>query len=350
VNLASLFGVGPHVASHREKWLSGIGGGLAASLVVLIGLLATRWMDTPPHSSALPLAVASMAASAVLLFAMPHAPLSQPWPVLGGHLVSALTGVWCALQINSVVISAGVAVAAAITLMYYLRCLHPPGGATALSAVLGSPLIAEMGYRYVLFPVLSGVLTLLVFALLFNAAFAGRRYPAHLAFRQSSSTATAAPIAARTSTARTAAVPTDPTVNAAEQRAAPPPVHSEQPLSQEDFFAAMATHGSFVDISAEGLTELLESARQHARQAAQPLGHLATGRFFSNGALGQAWSVREVVRIDAGDGVTPASLHFRVVAGASEAPSTTCSEDAFRAWARYEVVPVGHLWRKRAAP
>lgn len=320
MSVASFLGVGPNVTPHREKWLSGIGGGLAVTLVVFLGLTTSDWLNAAAPVSAWPVAVASMAASAALLFALPHAPLSQPWPVVGGHVVSAVTGVWCALHIEDTALAGGVAAGGAITLMYYLRCMHPPGGATALSAVLSTPLIADIGYRYAVFPVLTGTLALVVFALLFNFAFPWRRYPAYLFFR-SQPTPAAAPVEDTT-----------------------------RSLSQEDFFAAMQAHGSFVDITADGLTELLESARQHARQASPPPEHLAVGQFFSNGALGQAWCVRQIMRIDNASGADTASLHYQVVAGNAGETLAACSADEFRRWARFEVVPAGPLWRKRAAP
>jgi len=121
--------------------------------------------------------VASMGASAVLLFAVPHGPLSQPWPVFGGHLVSALVGVSCAQMIDQPVLAAAMAVGLAIGAMHYLRCIHPPGGATALSAVVGGDAVHQLGFQFVLTPVMLNVITMLLVALLFNAPFAWRRYP-----------------------------------------------------------------------------------------------------------------------------------------------------------------------------
>jgi CBS-domain-containing membrane protein len=119
-----------------------------------------------------------MGSSAVLLFAAPHAPLSQPWAVFGGHLVSAFVGISCAKWLPDPVLAAPVAVAAAIAAMHYLRCMHPPGGATALGAVVGGEAVHQLGYQFVVTPVMLNVATILVAALLFNAPFAWRRYPA----------------------------------------------------------------------------------------------------------------------------------------------------------------------------
>ena len=83
--------------------------------------------------------VPSMGASAVLLFAVPHSALGQLWNVIGGHLISAAIGVACYQWLPSNGIAAGASVGLAIGAMYYTRCIHPPGGATALAAVIGGP-------------------------------------------------------------------------------------------------------------------------------------------------------------------------------------------------------------------
>ncbi|MEQ1591108.1 MAG: HPP family protein [Thiobacillaceae bacterium] len=156
--------------SEREQWISAAGG--------LIGILAVLWVSHAllgDHAGIL--AVSSMGSSAVLLFAAPHGAMSQPWPVIGGHLVSAVVGVVCAQSIPAPILSASVAVAASIGLMYGLRCLHPPGGATALFAVLGGPPILALGYNYLFVPVLLNAVAMLIVAVLFNYPFVWRRYP-----------------------------------------------------------------------------------------------------------------------------------------------------------------------------
>lgn len=159
-----------YVASHGEKWLSGIGGFVA---ILTIMLVTHALMDLQDSF----LVVASMGASAVLLFAIPHGVMSQPWAVLGGHLVSALIGVSMASLIPSPALASALAVSLSIIAMYYLRCLHPPGGATALSAVIGGSAVQTMGFAFVIAPVLINVLLLLAVGYLFNVPFAWRRYP-----------------------------------------------------------------------------------------------------------------------------------------------------------------------------
>lgn len=160
-------------ASHSERLLSALGGGL--------GILAVLWVSSAvlDHHGAT-LLVASMGASAVLLFAVPHGALSQPWSVFGGHLVSAAIGVTCARYIPAPMLAAALAVGLAIGAMYFLRCLHPPGGASALVAVLGGDAVRELGYGFILSPVLVNAAILITVAVLFNLPFHHRRYPSAL--------------------------------------------------------------------------------------------------------------------------------------------------------------------------
>ncbi|OLL32212.1 hypothetical protein BTH42_07095 [Burkholderia sp. SRS-W-2-2016] len=127
-------------------------------------------------STSIPLLVAPMGASAVLLFAVPASPLAQPWSIIGGNLVSATVGVTCAKLIGDPTLAAAVAVALAISGMFALRCVHPPSGAVALTAVLGGPVIHALGYRFVLEPILIQSAALLFGALVYHAA-TGHRYP-----------------------------------------------------------------------------------------------------------------------------------------------------------------------------
>jgi CBS domain-containing membrane protein len=154
----------------------------ASLLTVLgcfVGLLAvgaiSRAVVGSEHA---PFIAAYMGAAAVLIFAAPHSPLSQPWPLLGGHVVSAFVGVTCRELIPDMLLASASAVALAILVMHALRCLHPPGGAAAMVAVVGGPDIHALGYWYVLAPVGLNALVLLGLALLINNAIPNRKYPA----------------------------------------------------------------------------------------------------------------------------------------------------------------------------
>lgn len=124
----------------------------------------------------IPLLVAPMGASAVLLFAVPASPLAQPWSIIGGNLVSATIGVTCANAIADPTLAAALAVALSIGGMFALRCVHPPSGAVALTAVLGGPAIHALGYGFVLEPIAVQSAALLAAALAYHAA-TGHRYP-----------------------------------------------------------------------------------------------------------------------------------------------------------------------------
>lgn len=157
--------------SDREQWISAGGALLAVVAVLAIGRAVNAGGGVLPIT-------ASMGASIVLLFAVPHGAMSQPWPLVGGHVISAIIGVTCARWLhNDPMIAAALAVALALVTMYSLRCLHPPGGATALYAVLGGPSVHALGYGYVFSPVLLDVSVLLAVAVLFNYPLMWRRYP-----------------------------------------------------------------------------------------------------------------------------------------------------------------------------
>lgn len=160
----------PIARSLDEAGRSGIGGLLG---IFFAGAIATLWLGGVDE---LPLLVAPMGASAVLLFAVPSSPLAQPWPILGGNTVSALIGVAAAQAIGWPLLAAAVAVAIAIMIMSLMRCLHPPGGAVALTAVIGAPHIIQKGFLFALSPVLINSVLLALAAIIYNR-FMGRSYP-----------------------------------------------------------------------------------------------------------------------------------------------------------------------------
>ena len=129
------------------------------------------------------LLIGSFGASSVLVYGLIHSPLAQPRNLIGGHLVSALIGVTVHKVVPDVLwIAAPLAVALSIVLMQVTKTLHPPGGATALIAVMGSENIGRLGYFYVVSPVLSGSMILLIVALIVNNRTPGRNYPTRSRF------------------------------------------------------------------------------------------------------------------------------------------------------------------------
>src|SRR5689334_23909736 len=117
--------------SERERLRAATGALLGILLTGMLGHLALG------ADAILPAIVAPMGASAVLLFAVPASPLAQPWSIIGGNTISAIMGVAAASAIHDPIIATGVGVSLAIAAMSFTRCLHPPGGAAALTAVLG---------------------------------------------------------------------------------------------------------------------------------------------------------------------------------------------------------------------
>jgi CBS domain-containing membrane protein len=122
--------------------------------------------------------IGSFGASSVLIYGAINSPLAQPRNLIGGHLVCAVVGVTIHKIIpNEIWLSSALAVSLSIVMMQITKTLHPPGGATALIANIGSVKIKALGYMYVLSPVLSGVLILFVVALVFNNITPNRKYP-----------------------------------------------------------------------------------------------------------------------------------------------------------------------------
>ncbi len=114
---------------------------------------------------AVPVLATSMGAAAVLMFAAPDSPLASSWAFVVGNLVSALIGVTIFQLAGDVFWSGALAVAASIFVMHFLRCQHPPGGATALMAVIGGSQIHQLGYLYILAPIGINVLIFQFFVL-----------------------------------------------------------------------------------------------------------------------------------------------------------------------------------------
>ncbi|MCX5480114.1 HPP family protein [Kaistia geumhonensis] len=134
-------------ATLRARALACLGAIIGIALTGLVAALVTG------HGAHLPLIVAPIGASAVLVFAVPASPLAQPWPVIGGNTLSALVGVAVARLVHDPVIASGLAVGLAIAVMSLTRSLHPPGGAAALTAVIGGSAVASAGFLFAFLPV-----------------------------------------------------------------------------------------------------------------------------------------------------------------------------------------------------
>jgi CBS-domain-containing membrane protein len=151
----------PRVSASEILW-SWVGGFIGIALVAWLNQL---WFGGADGS----LLIGSFGASAVLVYGAARSPLAQPRNLIGGHMISALIGVTAWMLLQSIPwLAAAAAVSTAIAAMHLTRTLHPPGGATAMVAVIGSDQIHQLGYLYVLLPATLGPVLLLMVALLVN--------------------------------------------------------------------------------------------------------------------------------------------------------------------------------------
>ncbi len=140
----------------------------------IIGFISSKYFNLNDNL----FLIGSFGASAVLVYGATNSPLAQPRNLVGGHVVSALVGVAVHKLIpGEVWLSSAIAVATAIVMMQITKTVHPPGGATALIANIGSEKIKALGFIYVLSPVFTGVMILLIVALIFNNIPKNRFYP-----------------------------------------------------------------------------------------------------------------------------------------------------------------------------
>lgn len=155
----------------KENFWSFIGSFIGIGIIAYLQSLKFETSD-------LVFLIGSFGASSVLVYGVIQSPMAQPRNLIGGHLISAFIGVTVYKLCPEIIwIAAPLAVSLSIVGMQMTKTLHPPGGATALIAVNGSDTVKNLGYEYVLFPVLVGVLILFVVALFFNNLTARRHYP-----------------------------------------------------------------------------------------------------------------------------------------------------------------------------
>lgn len=154
-------------ASLRDRMIGSIG---ALMGIGLAGLICAAMFP-----ASMPWIIAPVGASAVLLFAVPSSPLAQPWSIVGGNTMSAIVGIVVAQAVSAPALAAALAVSTAILVMSLLRCLHPPGGAVALSAVLGWSTFASHVVDF-LVPVLINSFVLVAIGMFFHR-FSGHSCP-----------------------------------------------------------------------------------------------------------------------------------------------------------------------------
>lgn len=204
----------------KDQFVSIIASFLCISIVVISSDYLSLIFQSVPNS---PILLASMGASVVILLFVPHSPLAQPWAFVAGQIVSAFIGVTCALYVTPFALASTLAVSGSILAMLCLRCLHPPGAATALAPVLGGASFLTLGYEFVLMPVLINVLVMLIVVVIINRWWLKRDYPQ--SFKPIIST-------------------------------------NENSLSQQDVQQALKTGGEFIDVNLNQLHELLLTAER----------------------------------------------------------------------------------------
>ena len=213
------------VARPREWLRASLGIGMALALVMSLCAWAFGL------AIALPLA-APAAASAVLLFVAPSSPFAQPWAVIAGSLLATLIGVALGTSGLPVIAAAGLAAGLVITCLFGLRCLHPPGAALALVAVVGGPQVEAFGFA-LLYPVAFNSFVLVVMALLYNN-LTGHPYPK------------ARPPKGNTHHTRDA-LPSE-----------------RMSFSEDDVERALADFGEYVDVTRDDLAQLIKQTEKHA--------------------------------------------------------------------------------------
>ncbi len=289
--------------SSAEKLASTLGGFVGIFLISGISFYFTG-------ASGAALIVPSMGASAVLVFAVPHGKLSQPWALFGGQLSSAVVGVSCYYLVPNIFIASGLAVGLAIGVMHLLRCIHPPGGATALAAVIGSAQIHALGYEYVLTPVLLNTVVIFVTAVAFNSFFPWRRYPVSLM--------------------RFVDAPSFDVKK------------SSRFIDKQYIERALADIDLVVDLNADDLQRLFALTLEHAETPTFSAQQIILGHYYTNSKHGAEWSVRHIIDEATSDDPKKDMVIYRVVEGHGLKSADSCTRTEFARWAVRELFPT-HL-------
>jgi CBS domain-containing membrane protein len=250
-NWLALFMPRPNTASRTEQVRAGCGALVGLLLTALLTPLLMR--SGGLDGSGMTFLIAPMGASAVLLFGVPASPLAQPWSVFGGNVVSAIVGVTAARLIGNPVLAAPVAAGAAIVCMFLLRCLHPPGGAVALTAVLAGPAVHAAGYQFAFVQVAFNTALMVAAALAYNN-LTGRRYP----HSQQSSLQ-----------------PTHATSN--------PPPTSRVGFAPSDLDAVLQRYGQVLDVSRDDLENIILATEMQAYE--RRFGIINCGEIMSKDAV-----------------------------------------------------------------
>ena len=279
---------------------------LASTLGSFIGIFlisAISYHFTGASGAAL--IVPSMGASAVLVFAVPHGKLSRPWALFGGHLISAFIGVACYQLVPDLFLAAALAVGLAIGAMHLLNCIHPPGGATALAAVIGGSAINALGFEYILIPVLLNTVIIFSTAVIFNSFFPWRRYP--------------------TSMMRFTDTPT-----IKEEK-------TSRYIDKEHIQRALSDIDLVVDLNVDDLQQLFALTLEHAETPNFSTKQIILGHYYTNSKHGAEWSVRQIIDEAQSDDPKKDMVIYRVAEGQGLQSADSCTRTEFAAWANREL-------------
>jgi len=250
--------------------------------------------------------IPSMGAAAVLLFAIPHGALSQPWALFMGNLISAFIGVASYMLVPNIFIAAGLAVGLSVGAMHLLNSIHPPGGATALVAVVGGPVIHDLGFMYIFSPIFINVMSMFIMAIVFNSIFDWRRYPVSMMrFVEKEMSRK------------------DEVSDALRSK------HIEQAMKDMDLV---------VDITIEDLKRLFTLTLQHAEDDKLNADEIKLGHYYTNGKHGKEWSVRQVIDEAPNPNPTNDLIIYRCAEGLDYGQSDSCTRIEFAQWAVRELV------------
>lgn len=279
---------------------------LASTLGGVIGIFLISWVSFQfTGVSGAALIVPSMGASAVLVFGVPHGKLSQPWSLFGGHVTSAFVGVVCYQLVPDLFLASGLAVGLAIGAMHVLNCIHPPGGATALAAVIGGPAINSLGFEYILIPVLLNTVIIFSTAFVFNSFFPWRRYP--------------------TSMMRFTDTPPK------EEKKA------SRYIEKEHIERALSDIDLVVDLNVDDLQQIFALSLEHAETPTFSSNQIKLGHYYTNSKHGAEWSVRQIIDEAQSDDPKKDMVIYRIAEGQGLQSADSCTRTEFAAWANREL-------------
>jgi hypothetical protein len=224
------------------------------------------------------------------------------------------------ILIDDMFLAGALAVGISIAVMYYTRCIHPPGGASALAAVVSGPAVYALGYQFVLTPVLLNALVILAAALLVNYHFAWRRYPVGLT-----------------------------QILSQQKSTAPGRRHGEGIIPRRDLEFALRQMRSFADVTEDDLENIYAAAKQHGDDLKLKAQDIKLGGYYSHGQFGDQLAVRRIIDESRHENPEKDMVIYKVVSGADLYKTGTLTRTAFANWAKREVVLYGQTWREKDA-